>query len=179
MKEYSNQPRKPQFEAALNIKQGKKKRKVSGSLYYEGEKTKKEIKPNKYVTVKEQSKTKALRGNLSFDLNPIRATLFGSTATTKGAFQEQVPFGTYEGTWKNIENDIGGALGYQINENNRVGIQVNKKFFQNQKGSANQIRLNWDVTNLGGGNLNVNLMGSDPFSGKKTKAMTLNYKVRF
>ena len=105
--------------------------------------------------------------------------MFGSTATTKGAFQEQVPFGTYEGTWKSIENDIGGALGYQINENNRVGIQVNKKFFQNQKGSANQIRLNWDVMNLGGGNLNVNLMGSDPFSGKKTKAMTLNYNVRF
>mgnify|MGYP003140689967 CR=1 FL=1 len=179
MKEYSNQPRKPQLGASLNLKQGKKKKKVSGSLYYEGAKTKKEIKPNKYVTVKEQSKTKALRGNLSLDLNPFRATLFGSTATTKGAFQEQVPFGTYEGTWKSIENDIGGALGYQINENNRVGIQVNKKFFQNQKGSANQVRLNWDVMNLGGGNLNVNLMGSDPFSGKKTKAMTLNYKVEF
>ena len=179
MKEYSNQLRKPQLGASLNLKQGKKKRKVLGSLYYEGEKTKSELKPNKYVTVKEQSKTKVLKGNLSFDLNPIRATLFGSTATTKGAFQEQVPSGTYEGTWKSIENDIGGALGYQINENNRAGIQVNKKFFQNQNGSANQVMLNYSVQNLGGGNLNVSLVGKDPFSGKKTKAINLQYKIRF
>ena len=178
-KNYSNQPRSPQLGAYLNLNQGKKNKKVSGSLYYEGTKTKRERKPNKYVTVKEQSKTKALRGNLSFDLNPISATLFGSTATTKGAFQEQVPFGTYEGTWKSIENDIGGALGYQINENNRAGIQVNKKFFQNQKGSANQVMLNYSVQNLGGGNLNVSLVGKDPFSGKKTKAINLQYKIRF
>ena len=177
-KEYSNQPRKPQFGAYLNLNQGKKK-KVSGSLYYEGRKSKDEIKPNKYVTVKQKQKTKVLRGNLSFDLKPLRATVFGSTATTKGLFQERVPFGTYEGTWKNIENNIGGALGYQVNENNRVGIQVNKKFFENQKGSANEVNLNYSIKNLGGGNLNVSLTGTDPFNGKKTKAMSLQYKVDF
>ena len=32
---------------------------------------------------------------------------------------------------------------------------------------------------LAGGNLNVSLTGTDPFSGKKTKAMNLQYKVNF
>jgi hypothetical protein len=175
---YSNQPRKPQMEASLNLKR-KRNQKVTGSLYYEGSKTKDEFKPNKYVTVKQKSKTKTLSGNVSFDLNPVRATVFGSKTRTKGAYSEQVPFGTYEGTWKNIEKNIGGALGYQVNENNRVGIQVNKRFFENQKGSENQVSLNYSVMDLGGGNLDVSLTGTDPFSGKKTKAMNLRYKVDF
>ena len=158
--QYANQPRKPQMEASLNLKR-KRNQKVTGSLYYEGSKTKDEFKPNKYVTVKQKSKTKTLSGNVSFDLNPLRATLFGSKARTKGAYSEQVPFGTYEGTWKNIEKNIGGALGY------------------NQKGSENQVSLNYSVMDLGGGNLDVSLTGTDPFSGKKTKAMNLRYKVDF
>jgi len=172
------EPPKPKFGASLNIPR-KRNQKVSGSLYYEGRKSKDEIKPNKYVTVKQKQKTKSLKGNLSFDLKPLRATVFGSTATTKGLFQEKVPFGTYEGTWKSIENNIGGALGYQVDENNRVGIQLNKRFFQNQKGSANEVNLNYSIRDLGGGNLNVSLTGTDPFSGKKTKAMNLQYKVDF
>ena len=92
-KQYSNQPRKPQFEASLNIPR-KRNQKVSGSLYYEGRKSKDEIKPNKFVTVKQKQKTKSLKGNLSFDLRPLRATVFGSTATTKGSFQEKVAVGT-------------------------------------------------------------------------------------
>ena len=51
-KNYSNQPRSPQLGAYLNLNQGKKNKKVSGSLYYEGTKTKRERKPNIYVTVK-------------------------------------------------------------------------------------------------------------------------------
>ena len=161
-KQYSNQPRKPQFEAFLNIPR-KRNQKVSGSLYYEGKKSKNEIRPNEYVTVKQKQKTKSLKGNLSFDLRPLRATIFGSTATTKGSVQEKVPFGTYEGTWKSIENNIGGALGYQVDENNRVGVQLNKTFFQNQKGSANEVNLNYSVRDLGGGDLIVSLTGKDPF----------------
>jgi len=177
-KVYSNQPRKPQMETSLNLKR-KPNQKLSGSLYYEGSKTKNISKPNKYVTTKEESKTKTLSGNVSFDLNPFRATLFGSKTRTKGAYSEQAPFGTYESTWKNIEKNIGGGLGYQVNENNRVGIQINKRFFENQKGSENQVSLNYSVMDLGGGNLNVSLTGVDPVSGKKTKAMNLEYKVDF
>ena len=177
-KVYSNQPRKPQMEASLNLKR-KPNQKLSGSLYYEGSKTKNISKPNKYVTDKEKVKEKKLSGNLSFDLKPFRATMFGSTTTRKIAQSRQVPYRTYEREWKQIENNIGGALGYQVNENNRVGIQINKRFFENQKGSENQVSLNYSVMDLGGGNLNVSLTGVDPVSGKKTKAMNLEYKVDF
>ena len=52
-------------------------------------------------------------------------------------------------------------------------------FFENQKGSANEVNLNYSIRDLGGGNLIVSLTGKDPFSGKKTTAMNLQYKVNF
>ena len=195
MKEYTNQPRKPDFSYEAMIEDSKKPKKpaksvmlsrnkkrndkISGGLFYDKLQEKRKIQPNKYVTVKQSNKINRLSGTVSFDLKPLRLTGFGSTTTTKGVENVKVPFGTFETTWKSIENNIGGALGIQINENNRVGIQASKTFFQNQKGSANTINLNYSVQNLGGGELNVSLTGTDPFTGKKTKAMNLQYNLRF
>jgi hypothetical protein len=156
------------------------KSRVHGNIEYNKEVFEEKSKTPSHVTVKAKQKAEHIGGSINFPVGPAKLALFGTTTKVKGKSSESVaPYGVYNKTWKSIENNLGSSLGVQINENNRVGIQVNKKFFQNQKGSANQIRLNWDVMNLGGGNLHVNLTGSDPISGPKTKAMTLNYKVRF
>jgi len=151
---------------------------VHGNIEYNKEVVEEKLKTPSHVTAKAKQKTEGISGSVSWDLSPMRATLFGTSTKVKGKSSQTVaPNRTYDRTWKSIENNVGGALGVQINENNRASIQVNKKFFQNQKGSANQIRLNWNAVNLGGGNLNVNLVGTDPDSGKKTKAMTLEYNI--
>jgi len=206
-KVYSNQPRKPMFTAeeigkAVRLAPTSptqrepfnpvpKRKKVTG--YFDAKKE--QILTREYSTpyandpdlrvVKETNeKLRKIQGNISFDLKPLRLTGFGNRTKVIGKAKEKAtykgtPAGTYEQNWKRIENNIGGALGYQINKNNRIGIQINKKFFENQKGSENQVNLNYSVMDLGGGNLDVSLTGTDPFSGKKTKAMNLRYKVDF
>jgi len=205
-KVYSNQPRKPMFTAEEIGKAVRsastfptqrpsrpvtKRKKVIG--YFDAKKEQILTKesstpyandPDLRINKETNEKLRKIQGNVSFDLEPLRLTGFGSRTKVTGKAKEKatykgMPAGTYEQSWKSIENNIGGALGYQVNENNRVGIQVNKRFFENQKGSENQISLNYSVMDLGGGNLDVSLTGTDPFSGKKTKAMNLRYKVDF
>ena len=206
-KVYSNQPRKPMFTAEEIGKAVRsaptsptqrrpfnsmpKRKKVTGYVDIEGTKeTKRESLtpyanvPDLRINTETKQKLRKIQGNVSFDLEPLRLTGFGSRTKVTGNAKEKatykgIPAGTYEQSWKSIENNIGSALGYQINDKNRVGIQVNKRFFENQKGSENQVSLNYSVMDLGGGNLNVSLTGVDPFSGKKIKAMNLEYKVDF
>ncbi len=205
-KKYSNQPRKPMFtgeELARAIKsaptfskqrppiQRRKKSKISGRLDIKAKnKTTKESLtpysdvPDFRIDTEVKEKLRQIQGDVSFDLRPLRLTGFGARTKVTGTAKEKgtykgVPTGTYEETWKSIENNIGGALGYQINENNRIGVQLSKRFFENQKGSDNQITLDYNVSDIGNGNLNVSLTGIDPMSGKKTKAMNLQYRVDF
>ena len=205
-KVYSNQPRKPMFTAEEIGKAVRsaptfltqrpsspvpKRKKVTG--YVAAKKEQRLMKessvpranvPDLRVNKETNEKLRKIQGNISFDLEPLRLTGFGSRTKVRGNVKENatykgMPAGTHEQSWKSIENNIGGALGYQVNKNNRVGIQINKRFFENQKGSENQVNLNYSVMDLGGGNLDVSLTGTDPFSGKKTKAMNLRYKVDF
>ena len=181
--------RKAYLTSDLNLRQ-LNKYPVRGSVYYEGDTQKSQTKrpdprfPFVSLDQKTKQKIKTIGGNVSLDLKPLRLSAFGQTRTIKGSAKGtasigKVPIDTYQNVWKQIENDIGGAIGYQIDENNRVSLQANKKFFQGQKGSTNSVNLNYNVQDLGGGELNVSLTGTDPFTGKKTKAMNLQYNLRF
>jgi len=118
--------------------------------------------------------SKILSGNVSFPLGPLQGTMYGSKIRNKGKYTESDVFGSYESTWKNVENQLGAELGYEINEKNRIGIDVNKNFFKGQKGSRSNIGLNWNAQ-VGDGFLNVTLSGSD--RNKQGKALQLRYNI--
>ena len=81
MKEYTNQPRKPDFSYEAMIEDSKKPKKparsvvlsrnkkrndkISGSLFYDKSQEKRKIQPNKYVTVKQSDKRKQLQKQVS------------------------------------------------------------------------------------------------------------------
>ena len=118
--------------------------------------------------------SKILSGNVSFPLGPLQGTMYGSKIRNKGKYTESNVFGSYENTWKNVENQLGAELGYEINEKNRIGIDVNKNFFKGQKGSRSNVELNWNAQ-VGDGFLNVTLSGSD--RNKQGKALQLRYNI--
>jgi len=118
--------------------------------------------------------SKILSGNVSFPLGPLQGTMYGSKIRNKGKYTESDVFGSYESTWKNVENQLGAELGYEINEKNRIGIDVNKNFFKGQKGSRSNVELNWNAQ-VGDGFLNVTLSGSD--RNKQGKALQLRYNI--
>ena len=118
--------------------------------------------------------SKILSGNVSFPLGPLQGTMYGSKIRNKGKYTESDVFGSYESTWKNVENQLGAELGYEINKKNRIGIDVNKNFFKGQKGSRSNVELNWNAQ-VGDGFLNVTLSGSD--RNKQGKALQLRYNI--
>jgi len=191
---YSNPPRKPDFldlkkRGELNLDLRKlNKSKVKGNLNYSStgktdtgslvprSNPNKQMIDEKYAPRYDTKQTsKTLSGNISFPLGPLEGTIYGAKTRNKGSYTESNTFGTtYDTTWKNIENQIGGALGYEVNEKNRIGIDINKNFFKDQKGSRSKVELNWNA-NVGGGFLNVTLSGSD--RNKQGKAVQLKYNI--
>jgi len=146
----------------------------SGSLVPRSDKNKQMIDEVYKPRYKSTETSKTLSGNVSFPLGPLQGTMYGSKTRNKGKYTESDVFGSYESTWKNIENQLGAELGYEINEKNRIGIDVNKNFFKGQKGSRSNVGLNWNAQ-VGDGFLNVTLSGSD--RNKQGKALQLRYNI--
>jgi len=146
----------------------------AGSLVPRSNKNKQMIDEVYKPRYKSTETSKILSGNISFPLGPLQGTMYGSKTRNKGKYTESDVFGSYESTWKNVENQLGAELGYEINEKNRVGIDVNKNFFKGQKGSRSNVELNWNAE-VGGGFLNVTLSGSD--RNKQGKALQLRYNI--
>ena len=195
-KSYSNSVRKPDTNYMPNpTKKGKvnldlrqlNKSKVRGSLNYSStgatdsgslvprsDKNKQMIDKVYKPRYKSDQTSKTLSGNISFPLGPLQGTMYGVKTKNKESRIQSDIFGSYESTWKNVENQLGAALGYEIDERNRVGIDVNKNFFKGQKGSRSNVELNWNAQG-GDGFLNVTLSGSD--RNKQGKAMQLRYNM--
>ena len=193
---YSNSIRKPDTHYMPNpTKKGKvnldlrqlNRSKVKGNLNYSSKGTTDSgslvprSNPNKQMIdevykprYKSDQTSKTLSGNISFPLGPLQGTMYGSKTRNKGKRTESNVFNSYESTWKNVENQLGAELGYEINEKNRVGIDVNKNFFKGQKGSRSNVGLNWNAQ-VGDGFLNVTLSGSD--RNKQGKALQLRYSI--
>ena len=146
----------------------------AGSLVPRSDKNKQMIDEVYKPRYKSTQTSKILSGNISFPLGPLQGTMYGSKIRNKGKRTESDVFGSYESTWKNVENQLGAELGYEINEKNRVGIDVNKNFFKGQKGSRSNVGLNWNAQ-VGDGFLNVTLSGSD--RNKQGKALQLRYSI--
>ena len=146
----------------------------AGSLVPRSDKNKQMIDEVYKPRYKSTETSKILSGNISFPLGPLQGTMYGSKTRNKGKRTESDVFGSYESTWKNVENQLGAELGYEINEKNRVGIDVNKNFFKGQKGSRSNVGLNWNAQ-VGDGFLNVTLSGSD--RNKQGKALQLRYNI--
>lgn len=146
----------------------------AGSLVPRSNKNKQMIDEVYKPKYKSTETSKTLSGNVSFPLGPLQGTMYGSKTRNKGKYTESDAFNSYENTWKNVENQLGAELGYEINEKNRVGIDVNKNFFKGQKGSRSNVELNWNAE-VGGGFLNVTLSGSD--RNKQGKALQLRYNI--
>ena len=146
----------------------------AGSLVPRSDKNKQMIDEVYKPRYKSDQTSKILSGNISFPLGPLQGTMYGSKTRNKGKRTESDVFGSYESTWKNVENQLGAELGYEINEKNRVGIDVNKNFFKGQKGSRSNVGLNWNAQ-VGDGFLNVTLSGSD--RNKQGKALQLRYNI--
>ena len=146
----------------------------AGSLVPRSNKNKQMIDEVYKPRYKSTETSKTLSGNVSFPLGPLQGTMYGSKTRNKGKYTESDAFNSYENTWKNVENQLGAELGYEINEKNRVGIDVNKNFFKGQKGSRSNVELNWNAE-VGGGFLNVTLSGSD--RNKQGKALQLRYNI--
>tara|TARA_R110000851_G_C12840022_1_gene541629 strand:+ start:55 stop:639 length:585 start_codon:yes stop_codon:yes gene_type:complete len=146
----------------------------AGSLVPRSDKNKQMIDEVYKPRYKSDQTSKILSGNISFPLGPLQGTMYGSKTRNKGKYTESDVFGSYESTWKNVENQLGAELGYEINEKNRVGIDVNKNFFKGQKGSRSNVGLNWNAQ-VGDGFLNVTLSGSD--RNKQGKALQLRYNI--
>ena len=146
----------------------------AGSLVPRSDKNKQMIDEVYKPRYKSDQTSKILSGNISFPLGPLQGTMYGSKTRNKGKYTESDVFGSCESTWKNVENQLGAELGYEINEKNRVGIDVNKNFFKGQKGSRSNVGLNWNAQ-VGDGFLNVTLSGSD--RNKQGKALQLRYNI--
>ena len=146
----------------------------AGSLVPRSDKNKQMIDEVYKPRYKSTQTSKILSGNISFPLGPLQGTMYGSKTRNKGKRTESNVFGSYENTWKNVENQLGAELGYEINEKNRIGIDVNKNFFKGQKGSRSNVELNWNAQ-VGDGFLNVTLSGSD--RNKQGKALQLRYNI--
>tara|TARA_R110000765_G_C18623006_1_gene571924 strand:- start:15 stop:599 length:585 start_codon:yes stop_codon:yes gene_type:complete len=146
----------------------------AGSLVPRSNKNKQMIDEVYKPRYKSEQTSKTLSGNVSFPLGPLQGTMYGTKTRNKGKYTESNVFGSYENTWKNVENQLGAELGYKINEKNRIGIDVNKNFFKGQKGSRSNVELNWNAE-VGDGFLNVTLSGSD--RNKQGKALQLRYNI--
>ena len=146
----------------------------AGSLVPRSNKNKQMIDEVYKPRYKSEQTSKTLSGNVSFPLGPLQGTMYGTKTRNKGKRTESNVFGSYENTWKNVENQLGAELGYEINEKNRVGIDINKNFFKGQKGSRSNVELNWNAE-VGDGFLNVTLSGSD--RNKQGKALQLRYNI--
>ena len=146
----------------------------SGSLVPRSNKNKQMIDEVYKPRYKSKETSKTLSGNISFPLGPLQGTMYGVRTRNKGSRTEGDVFNSYDSTWKNIENQLGAALGYEIDERNRVGIDINKNFFKGQKGSRSNVELNWNAQ-VGDGFLNVTLSGSD--RNKQGKALQLKYNI--
>ena len=146
----------------------------AGSLVPRSNKNKQMIDEVYKPRYKSEQTSKTLSGNVSFPLGPLQGTMYGTKTRNKGKYTESNVFGSYKNTWKNVENQLGAELGYEINEKNRVGIDINKNFFKGQKGSRSNVELNWNAE-VGDGFLNVTLSGSD--RNKQGKALQLRYNI--
>jgi len=179
---YSNPTRKVNLDLR-KINKSKVKGKVqydvrkttdAGSLVPRSNKNKQMIDEVYKPRYKNQETSKTLSGNVSFPLGPLQGTIYGARTRNKRKYTEGDIFGSYENTWKNIENQLGAELGYEINEKNRIGIDINKQFFTGQKGSKSNVRLNWNAE-VAGGFLDVTFSGSD--RNKQGKALQLKYNI--
>ena len=92
----------------------------AGSLVPRSNKNKQMIDEVYKPRYKSTETSKTLSGNVSFPLGPLQGTMYGSKTRNKGKYTESDAFNSYENTWKNVENQLGAELGYEINEKNRV-----------------------------------------------------------
>jgi len=124
------------------------------------------------VEQRETVKTSTFGGKLVFPVGEAKVALFGDKTIKKG--NQSSEFGNFENSFKSIEKNVGANLGYKLTENSRVGLYINKKWFNKQK-TGNNMELDYS-TEIFGNKLHVTL-GKYENGEMKEKAATLAYDI--
>ena len=124
------------------------------------------------VEQRQTVKASTFGGKLVFPVGAAKVALFGDKTITKG--DQSSEFGNFESSFKDIEKNVGANLGYKLSENSRVGLDINKKWFNKQK-TGNNMELDYS-TEILGGQLHVTL-GKYKNGEMKEKAARLTYDI--
>ena len=124
------------------------------------------------VQERQTIKADALAGKVAFPVGDAKVALFGSKTTTKG--NQSSGYGNFQNSFKNIERQLGANIGYKISENDRLGLDINKKWFNKQKTGSN-VELDYS-TEFINGQLHVTL-GKYEDGQIKDKALQLRYSI--
>ena len=120
------------------------------------------------------NKVNSAGGKFTFPVGAAKVALFGNKTITKGDSSRD--FGSLQDSFKKVEEQAGINLGFKLNEKSRLGMDINKEWFNGQKTNQN-MELDYSTEVLGG---QLHITAGKKKSGKmKEKAFTLKYDINF
>ena len=126
------------------------------------------------VEKRQTKKISNVGGKFTFPIGAAKVALFGNKTITKG--NESFDFGGIQNSFKQIEEQAGVNLGFKLNEKSRVGIDINKEWFNGQKTNEN-MELDYSTEVLGG---QLHITAGRKKNGQiKEKAFRLKYDINF
>ena len=126
------------------------------------------------VEERQTTKISNVGGKFTFPVGAAKVALFGNKTITKG--NESFDFGGIQNSFKQIEEQAGVNLGFKLNEKSRVGIDINKAWFNGQKTNEN-MELDYSTEVLGG---QLHITAGRKKNGQiKEKAFRLKYDINF
>ena len=126
------------------------------------------------VEERQTTKISNVGGKFTFPIGAAKVALFGNKTITKG--NESFDFGSIQNSFKQIEEQAGVNLGFKLNEKSRVGIDINKAWFNGQKTNEN-MELDYSTEVLGG---QLHITAGRKKNGQiKEKAFRLKYDINF
>ena len=126
------------------------------------------------VEERQTTKISNVGGKFTFPVGAAKVALFGNKTITKG--NESFDFGGIQNSFKQIEEQAGVNLGFKLNEKSRVGIDINKEWFNGQKTNEN-MELDYSTEVLGG---QLHITAGRKKNGQiKEKAFRLKYDINF
>jgi hypothetical protein len=126
------------------------------------------------VEERQTTKISNVGGKFTFPVGAAKVALFGNKTITKG--NKSFDFGSIQNSFKKIEEQAGVNLGFKLNEKSRVGIDINKEWFNGQKTNEN-MELDYSTEVLGG---QLHITAGRKKNGQiKEKAFRLKYDINF
>ena len=126
------------------------------------------------VEERQTTKISNVGGKFTFPVGAAKVALFGNKTITKG--NESFDFGGIQNSFKQIEEQAGVNLGFKLNEKSRLGIDINKAWFNGQKTNEN-MELDYSTEVLGG---QLHITAGRKKNGQiKEKAFRLKYDINF